>query len=327
MPYKKIIIAILVPCLVFIFLEIILRISNFEVNTGKGPIEEASFFNFEINKKKEDRDIFIETGPRIYPPGYKQYRCWNFELNKSVDEFRILTLGDSCTYGLGVDMEETFPYFLEKQLGNFINKSKVRIFNFGFPGYTSFQGLLFLKRYIKLLKPDLLIVWFGANDACFAPFFSDKEFYGQRNNIVGLVKIHNILYKHSKLYRFLKNMNLYYFRKLVDRSFNYPVEKKCNKYRVSSEDFLLNLDQMKKICKDYHCKILFIWHCWYIDGKLFRHQGYKPLRPYIDLYKIYSPISEKDKYFLTHCHAAKLGHLLIARNIAEEIFGMVNISK
>jgi lysophospholipase L1-like esterase len=90
---------------------------------------------------------------------------------------RIVCLGDSVTFGYRVpavwpekpteyDPESLpFPMLLEKQLRAANPGRTIEVVTMAVPGYTSHQGLAWLRRDIDRLKPDLLIVSFGWNDA------------------------------------------------------------------------------------------------------------------------------------------------------------------
>ncbi|RKY35889.1 MAG: hypothetical protein DRP73_04300 [Candidatus Omnitrophota bacterium] len=317
---KKVIVAIIIPIIFFGGLELILRLFNIEINTGSSNNPD-SIFDFRIinaRKEKPDRDINIEIGPQIYPIESLKYREKYPIPKKQENEYRIVTLGDSCTYGLGV--KNSYADFLESYLSQ-ANKNKIfRVFNYGYPGYSSFQGLEFLKKYITQLQPDMVIVWFGANDGCWAPFYSDAEFYKKRAQLLSLAKIHIFLYTHSRLYQLMRNINLNYIRRLVNKSFNNPLKNGYNKVRVSPQEFQHNLKEIQKLCNRHNCKILFIWHCWFINGKILRHQDYKPPFPYIDLCEVYLSHSNDPKiYFLDHCHPNQLGHKIIAETLKNKI--------
>ncbi len=83
-------------------------------------------------------------------------------LSSTKEEIRILALGDSCTFGVGVDNKSTWPAYLE----NFFLQSgyHVKVINGGVPGYSSFQGYKFLKKRGLQMKPDIVIVSFWFND-------------------------------------------------------------------------------------------------------------------------------------------------------------------
>lgn len=79
----------------------------------------------------------------------------------SGETFDILALGDSCTFGLGVDDAETWPSQLQDLLGDI---ESARVTNAGVPGYTAYQGRRLLETRGDELKPDLVVATFGFND-------------------------------------------------------------------------------------------------------------------------------------------------------------------
>ena len=62
----------------------------------------------------------------------------------------ILSIGDSWTFGYGVNGDETYPYFLSKLLGQ-------PIFNSGVPAFGSASTYLYAKSNIEKLKPKTVI--------------------------------------------------------------------------------------------------------------------------------------------------------------------------
>jgi lysophospholipase L1-like esterase len=93
---------------------------------------------------------------------------------------RIVCLGDSVTFGFRVpvvwpdrptEYDPTwlpFPMLLEKELRAANPDRKIEVITMAVPGYTSHQGLAWLRRDIDELQPDLLIASFGWNDASFS---------------------------------------------------------------------------------------------------------------------------------------------------------------
>ena len=76
---------------------------------------------------------------------------------------RIVTLGDSSTFGWGVDDSYTYQRLLESRLDG--GPGTVEVFNLGISGHTSHHGRAVFDHYARGLEPDLLIIGFGANDA------------------------------------------------------------------------------------------------------------------------------------------------------------------
>jgi lysophospholipase L1-like esterase len=95
---------------------------------------------------------------------------------KPAGTFRIVCLGDSVTFGYRVppvwpdkpkdyDPEwQPFPMLLEKELRKANPSRKIEVFPMAVPGYTSHQGLAWLRRDIDYLQPDMVIASFGWND-------------------------------------------------------------------------------------------------------------------------------------------------------------------
>jgi lysophospholipase L1-like esterase len=96
---------------------------------------------------------------------------------KPADTFRIVCLGDSVTFGYRVppvwpdkpkDYDPgwlPFPMLLEKELRNANPNRRIEVFPMAVPGYTTHQGLAWLRRDIEHLQPDIVIASFGWNDA------------------------------------------------------------------------------------------------------------------------------------------------------------------
>jgi len=79
---------------------------------------------------------------------------------KGENTFRILVLGDSFTFGAGVEFEDTFVKQLESILRQKNDGKKYEVINAGVMGYGTDQEYYYLKEWGFKLKPDLVIVAF-----------------------------------------------------------------------------------------------------------------------------------------------------------------------
>lgn len=80
-------------------------------------------------------------------------------------EYRVLALGDSCTFGKGVVESESWPRQLETLLRSGVEPGlDVHVANAGVNGYSGKQYLEVLRRYGKDLKPQLVLVGYNLND-------------------------------------------------------------------------------------------------------------------------------------------------------------------
>ena len=78
---------------------------------------------------------------------------------------RILTLGGSTTYGLGMDWEYAYPAQLQDILREAYGYSNVEVINGGVIGYRTWHSLAnFAFRGLEM-EPDLVIVYHAVNDA------------------------------------------------------------------------------------------------------------------------------------------------------------------
>ena len=96
---------------------------------------------------------------------------------KPAGTFRIICVGDSVTFGYRVPAvwpdhpteydpnSLPFPMLLEKELRTANANRQIEVFPLAVPGYSSQQGLAWLKRDIDELQPDVVITSFGWNDA------------------------------------------------------------------------------------------------------------------------------------------------------------------
>ena len=84
---------------------------------------------------------------------------------KTPGTFRILGLGDSFTYGVGVPFEETYLSRLEAMLNHRTGvHPKIEIINAGIPRYFPQTERLLLESYGAQFQPDLVTVAFLPND-------------------------------------------------------------------------------------------------------------------------------------------------------------------
>jgi lysophospholipase L1-like esterase len=81
----------------------------------------------------------------------------------AANEFRILVLGDSVPFGVGVQYEATFPYQLE-QILNTQFQGVIRTLNMGVPSYNTEQEWTQLQTLGITLQPNLVMLLFVSND-------------------------------------------------------------------------------------------------------------------------------------------------------------------
>ena len=93
------------------------------------------------------------------------YRDDEILRQKRPDEYRVLGLGDSFTFALGVRFEDLWVQQLERALAALLSPSRsAQVINAGVAGYNTRQELILLDTEGWLLDPDLVVVGFYWND-------------------------------------------------------------------------------------------------------------------------------------------------------------------
>ncbi len=117
--------------------------------------------------QKSDRKLEGATSAYTWHGALHVKDRWGFRrLNgpfpaKDPETCRILVVGDSMTYGVGIDEEWTFSSLLQKGLRK---THRVEVINLGRPGYQSQDILGVLTQFRPQLDPDLIVYAVCLND-------------------------------------------------------------------------------------------------------------------------------------------------------------------
>ena len=85
--------------------------------------------------------------------------------DKPPNTYRVLAVGDSCTFGSGAGDADTYPAQLERRLGAARPGIEVEVLNAGVPGFSSYQALRYLEIEGFDLDPDAIVFATGVNDS------------------------------------------------------------------------------------------------------------------------------------------------------------------
>jgi lysophospholipase L1-like esterase len=76
----------------------------------------------------------------------------------------ILCVGDSHTYGAGLDAKDSYPAQLETALSRRHPSHEFHVLNLGVPGLNSAKVAARLEQNLLQWRPDLVVVWVGHNN-------------------------------------------------------------------------------------------------------------------------------------------------------------------
>lgn len=239
-------------------------------------------------------------------------------------EFRILSLGESSTFGWRVRTEETYSAILESRL-RFVDGRRVRVVNAGVPSYTSFQGYQYLRERGLDLEPDAVLIYFGANDIGPAiqraprsarwledASLTDAELFAMRRS--PLVRASSLLLEHSNFYRILA---------LPGNTEPGTPPAGPPKSRVSTAERRQVLSDYRRLCAERGIRFV-IAIPWYLQFRLhvplLREFAAENAVPLIDLPALLDDLPEpRESYFLDITHPNARGHRLIAQVIEEAL--------
>lgn len=98
------------------------------------------------------------------------FRAPEFEGARPPGRIRVVCLGDSWTFGAGVDQDQAYPQQLEARLRRAFPAADVEVLNLGVMGHSSFQGREVLRRIALPLRPDAVLIGYGMNDSSVAGY-------------------------------------------------------------------------------------------------------------------------------------------------------------
>lgn len=241
--------------------------------------------------------------------------------------FRVLTIGDSVTAGLGVPFEMRFSNILEKKLG-------VEVINAGFSGAnTKYEFLLFETKGLPL-KPDLVLVSICLNDYATShaeSFFKNGKFYWKEKHIVGFWQP---IYDHFAFVRMLYNrgrkIKCLLLKKPED-PFAVSMPKLDKLERQRWEEQLSSFDSL---CKEKKIRLVYvIFPARTVlgqrnsDPELTEYFNKKGL-DYLDLITAFNKYKPDDLFLKKDLlHLTEKGHLVSAEAIYSYLKGRYNFQK
>lgn len=275
------------------------------------------------------------------------FRDVDYPLKKKATVFRIMVIGDSFTFGQGVNLEDTYSKHLERRINDMGKTSEV--ISCGVIGYGMWQYLETLKRKVIPYKPDLVILglfiddittsvspykhlhnWPGTN-----PFAKDASGMMSRSYLWNFLKNSSTLLETK--YRYLRGHN--YLQGIEKRKeATGPANPESNWYQIMYgklpkniySDFSRTLHKFFRICETVNTQVLVvlipdaaqIHEPERQEVNLFVAQTCKDIGvPFVDIIKRFEKVEDPRTLYLfpLDAHTSPKGHQLIADSIFEKI--------
>lgn len=106
-----------------------------------------------------NQTLIWPTKVNINKAGFRDYE---YLVDKPEGVFRIAVLGDSLIFGLGVNLEDTFPKVLERMLNK--EGKRFEVLNGGLPDSAPYFQNLFFKHTLAKYDPDMIILFYSSHD-------------------------------------------------------------------------------------------------------------------------------------------------------------------
>ena len=164
-----------------------------------------------MRSDEERKGMLRRFSPSI-PDEFKNNPTWEVALNSEGfrgDEFpatkprgtlRIVSLGDSWTFGHNVNQHDSYPQQLSALLRNESPATNIAVLNLGSLNYSSLEGLELLKRRGLSLDPDIVLIGYGMNDSALSGW-RDKDIVVARPP--KRFKLGRFVMENSELYRLI----------------------------------------------------------------------------------------------------------------------------
>lgn len=93
------------------------------------------------------------------------FRDHPYERARPEGTFRVVVLGDSFTYGTGVDLDATYPKVMERRFAQLEPDCPTQVLNWGVYAYNTRQEVALLRHRVRDWAPDLVLLCLYVNDA------------------------------------------------------------------------------------------------------------------------------------------------------------------
>ena len=118
----------------------------------------------------------------------------------STQNFRVLAVGDSNTFGLYLEENESYPAQLEALWNKRHPQRPIEVVNVGYPGINSFRAAANIDKLMTTFSPDVVLLTIGVNDMFTAAQYLESATASGEDSPGS---ISALLRRYSRLYKFI----------------------------------------------------------------------------------------------------------------------------
>lgn len=182
--------------------ELFVRFSGLDPNDQPIPPTAAALPSF----RPSERGYFAPYKRAVVEvnTNHLGLRDWNHPGNETT---RILGLGDSFTFGFGVELEETYLSVAERELWNRNPEAKIGIYKLGLSGTSQYVQFEALRARWPTIRPAKVVLGFSEDTDIDENVLQDpllkRVLAGERVSLYSRTAARDVLHRRSALLRFL----------------------------------------------------------------------------------------------------------------------------
>ena len=323
----------------------IVKIPPFASDPSESPYGTGLKSNYMGRYSNAEYDITIKTNSL----GMRDDK--EIEFNKKKGVYRILCVGDSFTFGQGVEAEEAYPKLLEGHLISEFDTQTVEVLNAGWVASNTKSQDIFIEKYGIKFKPDLItLAFFAGNDvietiSCDMPpaeqvMFQSDYITALSLRVGSIGRFRTIFDKvFPNLYEVasLRLIKLFYRLGYHRTSFDFMLQREYPEELIKGwQAVFRHLEHIKKVCDENEIDLVVVMVPFpdqVLDVKLkkdlIRNKPQLILEEfceekdidYVDLMFALSHHNKENIYYIKDGHWTRIGHEIVAEEIFKNLAG------
>ncbi|MGB2706121.1 MAG: SGNH/GDSL hydrolase family protein [Candidatus Omnitrophota bacterium] len=147
-----------------------------------GEVNRKYHYSFKPNRRSRmvaSKNNEFDVAVRINNYGF---RGGDIDKNKRLGVPRVMVIGDSFTFGVGAEEDETIPFLIEKYLAD--EGKRTEVINAGFGSYSPLLHYLRVRDEFLQFKPDIVLYLFDFSDLADDWRYEKSLVYDASGNII-----------------------------------------------------------------------------------------------------------------------------------------------